>query len=164
MTAVLTQFQQFQSCQHSVCCSWCCQADCCHRPLTLILLCIYTILPHILNSKYALVDLQLDVQFFLQLRPVLCVQQQHCVHAVHVCCSTLFYRCFTATYGCSNTVRSIWQYKFPHWFSYTLIYSIRKMTCFSGDTSKIKASNITVSFVTSGSLFKVPFSLTHQPV
>jgi len=33
-----------------------CQADCCHRLLTLIMLCIYTILRHIMNSKYALAD------------------------------------------------------------------------------------------------------------
>jgi len=47
LTAVLTQFQQFQSCQHTVCYRCCCQADCCHR--LLILLCIYTIVRHIMN-------------------------------------------------------------------------------------------------------------------
>ena len=64
LTAVLTQFQQFQSCQHTVCCSWCWQADCCHRLLTLILLCIYTILRHIMNSKYTLADCSLLLSFF----------------------------------------------------------------------------------------------------
>ena len=62
-TAVLIQFQQFQSCKHIVCCSWCCQADCCHRLLTLILLCICTILCHIMNSKYAPADCSLTFSF-----------------------------------------------------------------------------------------------------
>ena len=63
LTAVLTQFLQFQSCQHTVCCSWCCQAACCHRLLTLIFLCIYTILRHIVNSKYSLADCSLIFSF-----------------------------------------------------------------------------------------------------
>ena len=63
LTAVLTQLQQFPSCQHTVCCSWCCQADCCHHLLTLILLCIYTILRHIMNSKYAPADCSLIFSF-----------------------------------------------------------------------------------------------------
>ena len=59
----LTQLQQFQSCQQAVCCSWCCQAHCCHRLLTLILLCIYTILRHIMNSQYAPADCSLIFSF-----------------------------------------------------------------------------------------------------
>ena len=62
LTAVLTQFQYFQSCHHIVCCSWCCQADCCHRLLTMILLCIYTTLRH-MNSQYAPADCSLIFSF-----------------------------------------------------------------------------------------------------
>ena len=65
LTAVFTQYQQFQSCQHTVCCRWCCQADCCHRLLTLILLCIYTILRHTMNILTVNMHWQtaVDIQF-----------------------------------------------------------------------------------------------------
>jgi len=82
----LTQFQQFPSCQHTVCCSWCCQADCCHRLLTLILLCIYTILRHIMNSKYAPADCSLIFSFVSN-------YDRSCVYSNSTVCAAA--HCFT---------------------------------------------------------------------
>jgi len=70
----LTQYVPTDSCLDPVptipilsehcCCSWCCQAACCHLLLTLIFLCIYIILRHVMNSKYALAECSLILSFF----------------------------------------------------------------------------------------------------
>ena len=100
LTAVLIQFQLCQSCQHTVCCCWCYQVNCCHHLLTLILLCIDTILRHIMDSKYALADCSLIFSFVSN-------YDRSCVYSSGTVGATA--HCFVSNYDrscvyCSGTV------------------------------------------------------------
>jgi hypothetical protein len=49
---------------------------------------------------------------------------------------------------------------FPHWFSHSVRYHIRKKITFIGDTEQVKLNVTAVNFPTIGSLLKLQTSLT----
>ena len=150
LTAVLTQFQQFQSCKHTVCCIWCFQADWCHRLLTLILLCICTIWHHIMNN--ALADCSLIFSFFSNCDRS-CVYSNNTVYAaVHTFTDVILQDVdllvLLVPLDSTNSLTGF----LTHWF-----IEFEKRTSFSGHTK----SKIQYYYSKFCSLFKEQFSLTH---
>jgi len=155
---MLTQFEWVQFYQHTVCYSWCYQADCCHHLLTLILPFIHTILRHIRNSKYALADCSLIFSFLSNYDPP-------CVCSIGtVGVATHFFT--------DDNLKNI-DLAIPH----VSLDGPISLTCFLTQwpkiwkniiyidvKTKIKPNIIAVNFLTNGSLFKLQICLTNTIV
>jgi len=128
-TAVWIQFLSFQSCKHTVSCSWCCQADCSHCLLTVnIALYLHNSTSHHEHSysKYVLADCSL-IFSFLSNYDLSCVYSNSTVGAKAHCFTDVILQAIHLTVpqvplDSSNSLTEF----LIHWYNVLIIQAIQQ--------------------------------------